>query len=107
MGKYVLVAQSEAVEGRDADYNRWYDETHLNDICALPGVKSGRRFEATPLAIGPAGKRYLAIFEIETDDINTVMAEMGKRAADGSMAQTDALDPESVALWFYAERESG
>jgi hypothetical protein len=105
MAKYVMVVQSNAVDGRDGDYNDWYDTIHFQDICDLAGVTSGRRFEATPIAMGPAGQPYLSIFEIETDDPATLMAEMGKRSADGAMRQTDSLDPSSIALWFYKQRD--
>jgi hypothetical protein len=105
MAKYVMVVQSKALEGRDDDYNNWYDTIHFQDICDIPGVKSGRRFEATPIAMGPVGQPYLSIFEIETDDPGAVAAELGKRSADGTMRQTDALDPASVALWIYEQRE--
>jgi hypothetical protein len=106
MAKYAMVVQSQAKEGRDDEYNEWYDTIHFGDICALPGVQSGRRFELEMAPIGPAGKRYLAIFEIETDDLQGFMAEMGKRASDGTMRQSDALDTDAVAMWFYRQRES-
>jgi hypothetical protein len=105
MAKYVMVVQSKALEGRDDDYNHWYDTIHFQDICDIPGVKSGRRFEATPIAMGPAGQPYLSIFEIETDDPGAFAAELGKRSADGTMRQSDALDPSSVALWIYQQHD--
>jgi len=105
MGKYVMVVQSNALEGQDRAYNDWYDGIHFQDICDIPGVKSGRRFEATPIAMGPPGQPYLSIFEIETDDPSAVMAELGQRAADGRMRQSEALDPNSLALWFYQQRD--
>jgi hypothetical protein len=101
MGKYVMVVQSRAKEGRDAEYNKWYDTTHLAQICAIPGVKSGRRFEATPISVGAPGLKYLAIYEIETDDPTSVMAEMGKRSAEGKMTPTDSLDAPAAVLWIY------
>lgn len=105
MGKYVMVVQSNALEGRDDDYNTWYDGIHYQDICDIPGVKSGRRFEATPVAMGPAGQPYLSIFEVETDDPAAVLAELGQRSADGRMRHSEALDPGSLALWFYKQRD--
>src|SRR5687768_3733717 len=105
MTKYVMVVQSKAAPGRDDDYNNWYDTIHIQDICALPGVKSGRRFGATPFALGQAGQPYLSMVEIETDDPGAFMAEMGKRAADGTIRQSDALDLSSVALWIYQQHD--
>lgn len=105
MAKYVMVVQSNAVQGRDDDYNNWYDTIHFQDICDIPGVKSGRRFDATPVMMGPTGQPYLSIFEIEADDPADIMAELGKRSADGTMRQTDALDQTSFAVWFYKQRD--
>jgi hypothetical protein len=104
MAKYVMVVPSSAKEGRDAEYNDWYDSTHIHDICAVPGIKSGRRFDAMPeVSMGPPPATYLAIYEIETDDIAGVMAEMGRRAAAGEMVQSDALDIESARIWIYKQ----
>jgi len=105
MASYVMVVQSRAKVGRDAEYNDWYDRIHLADICAIPGIKSGRRFEATPIAIGAPGLPYLSIFEVETDDLKSVMEEMGKRAASGVIRSSDALDAEASILWFYKKHE--
>lgn len=101
MGKYVMVVQSQAKDGRDDEYNDWYNTVHIKDICAIPGVKSGRRFESTPVAIGGPGLKYLAIYEIEADDPMAVMAEMGKRASDGTIRTSEALDAPASVLWFY------
>src|SRR5262245_22556187 len=102
MGKYVMVVPSSAKPGRDDDYNSWYDSTHIHDICAIPGVVSGRRFDARPdVSMVPPPASYLAIYEIETDDIAGVMGEMGRRASAGEMAMSDALDIESAGIWIY------
>lgn len=101
MGKYVMVVQSQAKEGRDKDFNEWYDSTHLADILAIPGIKSGRRFTSTDVGLGASVMPYLAIFEVELDDPKTIMVEMGKRSADGTMKGTDAVDGPATILRFY------
>jgi hypothetical protein len=105
MAKYVMVVPSTAHEGRDDDYNHWYDAEHIHDICSLPGVISGRRFSAQP-AVSPNALpgKYLAIYEIETDDIGSLMAEMGRRAMAGEMSVSDALDRESAQIWIYQQQ---
>jgi len=104
MAKYVMVVPSSAKEGRDDDYNTWYDNDHIHDICSLPGVKSGRRFTFDAASLAPPPARYLAIYEIETDDINSVVAAMGKLAQSGEMSTTDALDFASAKVWFAKEQ---
>jgi hypothetical protein len=105
MGKYVMVVQSRAKEGRDAEYNKWYDTTHLAQICAIAGVKSGRRFEATPISAGAPGLKYLTLYEIETDDPGAVMAELGKRSVSGAITPSDSLDAPAAVLWIYKAYE--
>jgi hypothetical protein len=103
MGNYVLVVPSSAKAGRDDDYNEWYNNQHIHDICAIPGVKSGRRFSPSAASPMPAPANYLAIYEIETDDIGGVMAEMNRRAEAGEMPLSDALDLESAKMWVFEQ----
>ena len=106
MAKFVMMVQSRAKPGCDAEYNRWYDSEHLKDILAIPGVKSGRRFTATAAGFGLPVQPYLALYEIEADDPGNVLAEMGRRGEAGEMAVSDALDPAGVSLWFFAEHDT-
>ncbi len=101
MTKYSMVVQSQAIDGKDAEYNAWYDNQHFGDICAIPGVTGGRRLEQVMTVAGEPGLKYLAIYDIETDDIGGVMAEMGRRGAEGLMPISDALDAPASQLWIY------
>ena len=72
----VFVVHTNAVEGDDEEFNAWYNDTHLGDIVAVPGITRARRYVPaaaanqalkdqgfTPLE----GFDYLAIYEIEGD----------------------------------------
>lgn len=104
MAKYVMIAQSAALPGREDEYDAWYDAVHMKDICALPGVTGGRRFAATPFAMPEPGAPRIAIYDVETDDMAEFMAEMGRRSADGTIARSDAMDRTQSKLWIYEER---
>ncbi|MCB2077314.1 MAG: hypothetical protein KDE55_06395 [Novosphingobium sp.] len=103
MGKYILAVPSSAKEGRDDDYNEWYNSQHIHDICAIPGVKSGRRFVPSAASPMPAPANYFALYEIDTDDIGAVMGEMFRRSEGGEMPMTDALDMESARMWVFEQ----
>lgn len=105
MARYMMVVQSAAVEGRDDEYNAWYDREHRHEILAIPGVIACRRFEATPIAMGQPGARYIALYEIETDDPGQLMAEMAARSADGRITSSSLIDRPKSSLWIYSERE--
>lgn len=107
MGKYLMLVQSRPKPGRDDEYNAWYDGEHYADICAIPGIKGGRRLESTPVGLGGEMLPYLALFEVETEDPASIVAELGKRAKSGVMRVSDALDASATALRFFALREQG
>jgi hypothetical protein len=43
----LLIVTAEVDAAVEADWNRWYDEVHLPDALACPGVLSGRRYVST------------------------------------------------------------
>jgi hypothetical protein len=104
MGKYIVVVQTQPTQGQEKEYNRWYDHEHLADVCAIPGVVGGHRFQALPLSLGPEGLPYLAIYEVETDDPAAVLAELRRRSAAKEMHVSPALDTASAVLWVYEKR---
>lgn len=40
----LLIVTAEVDASVEADWNRWYDEVHLPDALACPGVLTGRRY---------------------------------------------------------------
>lgn len=40
----LLIVTAEVDEAVEAEWNRWYDEVHLPDALACPGVLAGRRY---------------------------------------------------------------
>ena len=40
----LLIVTAEVDADVEADWNRWYDDVHLPDALACPGVLSGRRY---------------------------------------------------------------
>jgi hypothetical protein len=50
--------------GREADWNRWYDEVHVPAILGVPGFRSVTRFAE----LGRPG-HYLAIYAIDDESV--------------------------------------
>jgi hypothetical protein len=48
----------------EADYNRWYDEEHIDRLLAIPGFLSAGRYKALK-----GGPKYLALYELEAADV--------------------------------------
>ena len=101
--RYCLLVESAPVAGRDAEYNDWYNMQHLSDLLKIPGVVSARRFKLAGPNLRPASglSPYLAIYEIETDNLQGVFDEIGKRRGTSAMVMSEAIDMNSIATAAY------
>jgi len=78
MAKWLLLVHTECTDpAREAEFNQWYDKTHLPDVLETPGfVRAIRYVNTNPEAV--PGK-FLAAYEIETEDIERTMATLRER----------------------------
>ncbi len=99
---YKFVVLTNAVEGRGGEFNDWYSGTHVPDVLAVPGIVKAARFELAEVQRSalPLPYRYLAIYEIETDDLQSVSDEIGKRAGTDAMILSSAMAQEKLAAIF-------
>ena len=101
MAKHVLVVLSNPVAGKEEEYNKWYTQQHLDDVLKVPGFVAAQRFKFGTDTGVPSSLKYLAIYEMETDDI--VAATEGLTAARdaGSMYISPAIDLDHVVATVY------
>jgi len=100
MAAYALVVLTNANEGKDAEFNDWYTNQHLGDVLNIPGFTQARRFK---LCDGFEGQhKYLALYEMETDDPAAVTAELQKRAGTPAMFISPAMDMNANMSMFQA-----
>jgi hypothetical protein len=96
----ILLVMSDATPGDDDAYNAWYDDIHLADVLNVPGFVAARRFAALPSVHGELpSARYLAIYEIDADDLDAVQRALSV-AAKG-MDISPALDRSTTVTYTY------
>src|ERR1700736_4314936 len=87
MSKAILIVESRPASPERLDeYHRWYNDTHLAEVVALPGFVSARRFKPAN-DDGP----FVAIYEIDADDPDAVVASLGEAAMSGKLQMSDAM----------------
>lgn len=86
-----MIFLTRPLPGREEEYNHWYDRVHLPDVLKVPGFRSAQRFRLHSEIAGGI-QSYLAIYEIEADDLGDVKREMGRRIKSGEMAMSEAID---------------
>jgi hypothetical protein len=105
MSRHILLVHSDPVAGQDGEYNRWYDEVHLPDVLSVPGFVAAKRYTAAPSIHGELpGNRYLAIYEIETDDLPAALAALSQAAKEMDLdAAFDRASQRTLAFTEISE----
>jgi hypothetical protein len=100
--RYKMLVLSRPAEGCEDEYNDWYQNTHLEQIVSLPGFVAAERYELAVNMLGEGAYPYIAIYEIETDDVQSAFAALQEAAGDGSIVMSPAFDTASVYASIYA-----
>jgi hypothetical protein len=107
--RYSWIVLTNCVEGTDARYEEWYDKIHIPDLLRVPGIvaaKRGRVCNVQTVMVNGAlelsrsagqNYRYMAIYNIESDDPEGVLAEVIRRANTPEMMITaDLLEAHTI-----------
>jgi hypothetical protein len=87
----ILVESRPSSPDREQEYNTWYDEIHLPELVALDGFVSARRLRPVD-GDGP----YVALYEIEGDNLQAVLDGMIANAGKLHMSDALQLDPAPI-----------
>jgi hypothetical protein len=96
-----MVVMSRPTAGREDEYNEWYQNVHLGELVALPGFKSAQRFRRARSLVEGGVYPYLAVYELETDDIDSVLNGLRDAAAGNRLTMSDALDTSDTYAVVY------
>ena len=103
MAKGIIYVESRpTTPDRDQEYNAWYDEIHLKELVALDGFVSARRLRPVN-GEGP----YVAIYEIEGDDLQAILDGMISNAGLLHMSDALQLDPPPIPRLLETTTEYG
>ena len=101
MSRFTFVVLSNPVGGLEDEYNEWYDTVHLGDVLAVDGVVSAQRFRYADIADDAPPYRYMAVYEWETDSVETARAALDRARDAGRLDVSETLERESVGAWFF------
>ena len=103
MPSYKMVVMSNPVAGREDEYNDWYQNIHLGELVALEGFQSARRFRLARSLVEGEAYPYLAIYEIETGDLDAVLQNLITVAESDQLTMSDAIDTARTRAVVYEE----
>ena len=92
MAKGIMLVESvPSSPDREDEYNTWYDEIHIPQLLALDGIVAARRLRPVD-GNGP----YVAIYELEGDDLQAILDNMIANAGQLHMSDALQLNPAPV-----------
>jgi hypothetical protein len=92
MPRYKMLVRSHPIAGREADYNRWYQDVHLSDVVDIPGFVAAQRFRVAEEVSGVDKPPYLAVYEIEAVDAQTAKAALISASMSGAVRMEPVID---------------
>jgi hypothetical protein len=109
MAKAVFLAWSNPVDdAHDSEFNAWYDGTHAPQVrAAIPAITAVHRYRLSDvpvLGVAPA-HRYLAIYELDTDDVAAAAVALRDAGVAGRLDPGTAMDSTAnppVLAWYQA-----
>jgi hypothetical protein len=93
--KPLLFAFSNPAEGREDDFNTWYDDVHIADVLKVPGIVSAQRYALAPGARN--AHRYLAVYEVDGDPTAAAKA-LFAGLKSGDIPMSDTIDGANAAI---------
>lgn len=104
MARALLLAFSSPSDtADDAEFGRWCDELHIPQVVEhVRGVVSGTRYSIPEgqVNLAPAGARFVNVYQVEAEDVGSVMTELGAATKDGrvELSEVMRLDPPPVLM---------
>jgi hypothetical protein len=101
MARYQLFVFSDCNDpAREEEFNDWYDNVHLPDMLQVEGLVKATRWMTAENAVGQQ-RRYLAIYEVETEDsIETLNEKIKERGMwtmkAGRFSDLPVFDPPNI-----------
>ena len=92
--QYSMVVFSNHTKGLEREYLEWYAGQHIHDLLRITGYVGCKFYELSDkqLSEGEQKYKYMIIWDIETDDIDSVTKEIKERMDDGSTVFIPAFD---------------
>jgi hypothetical protein len=103
MAKFKLVALTTPVAGKEKEFHAWYQNTHLPELVAFPGMTGAQRYKLVAKLAGSDNNPWLAIYDIETDDAMAFLGAVGQAAATGKLTQSTASDMATTYTALFQE----
>jgi hypothetical protein len=100
MGKKQLVlVLTEPTAGNEGEFNRYYEDLHLDEVLQTTGWKTAQRYKLVEQAGQECPLPYLAVYEAESVEGKSAIATMDETRSQRQ--QSDALNRRTAGAWIF------
>jgi len=96
--KHVFMALTDAVDGREEEFNHWYDTEHVPDVVFVEPFLSGRRFKLVG-GVGPRRWGYVSMYRL-IGDVPAAHQSLRDNHDAGNGTMTEAIQHDHGA-WIF------
>jgi len=98
MPRYTLIVTAQPVVAREAEWHRWYDDVHLDEVLSVSGFQSAVRLHS----IDPVAElgRWMALYGIEADDDQAAHDAL-ERLKVAPLTTSPAMDFDTVTFALF------
>ena len=99
-GAGLLMVMADVPSDKEEEFNRWYNEEHLEDVTSVPGVLNGARYQAVK-----GGPKYLAIYELETYEVTQTpeFTKIREQPTEWSKTMSPSIIGTNFARYTYRQ----
>ncbi len=99
--KHMVLVLSEPTEGQTEEFDRYYEQDHIDEVLATTGWSSGQRFRLADEVGAACPLPYLALYEAWSEDAASVLKTLSETR--DQRAQSKSLNKRTAGVWVFEE----
>ena len=99
--KHMVLVLSEPTEGQTEEFDRYYEQDHIDEVLATTGWSSGQRFRLADEVGAACPLPYLALYEAWSEDAASVLKTLSDTR--DQRAQSKSLNKRTAGVWVFEE----
>lgn len=97
--KHLVLVLTEPTEGREDEFNDYYENVHLDEVLQTTGWLNAERFKLVARAGESCPLPYLAVYEAEAEDPAEILKVLIETRPQRQ--QSDALNRRTGRVWVF------
>ncbi len=98
---HLVLVLTEPAEGREAEFNDYYENTHLDEVLNSAGYDTAQRFQLVDGVGEPCPLPYLAVYKARAENAEVAIAMLND--SRDRRQQSKSLNKKTGRIWGFEE----